>query len=56
MGLVGTFNEKAEQLMERLDERADNKSEVKMHDMLNRMTLDVIAKVRPIRSNPALEQ
>lgn len=45
MGLVGTFNEKAEQLMERLDERADNKSEVKMHDMLNRMTLDVIAKV-----------
>ncbi|XP_040268614.1 cholesterol 24-hydroxylase-like isoform X1 [Bufo bufo] len=45
MGLMGTFNEKAEELMEKLDEKADNKTEVKMHDLLNRMTLDVIAKV-----------
>ncbi|XP_073434076.1 cholesterol 24-hydroxylase-like [Dendrobates tinctorius] len=45
MGLMGTFNEKAEELMERLNEKADNKSEVVMHDLLNRMTLDVIAKV-----------
>ncbi|KAM4013998.1 cholesterol 24-hydroxylase-like isoform 1-T3 [Anomaloglossus baeobatrachus] len=45
MGLMGTFNEKAEELMERLNEKADKKSEVVMHNLLNRMTLDVIAKV-----------
>ncbi|XP_071970286.1 cholesterol 24-hydroxylase-like isoform X2 [Engystomops pustulosus] len=45
MGLMGTFNEKAEELMERLTEKAESKSEVNMHELLNRMTLDVIAKV-----------
>ncbi|XP_063803503.1 cholesterol 24-hydroxylase-like [Pseudophryne corroboree] len=45
MGLMGTFNEKAEALMETLAEKAEGKSEVKMHNLLNRMTLDVIAKV-----------
>ncbi|KAG9481487.1 hypothetical protein GDO78_010616 [Eleutherodactylus coqui] len=45
MGLMGTFNEKVEELMEQLNEIADKKTEVNMHTLLNRMTLDVIAKV-----------
>ncbi|XP_068111072.1 cholesterol 24-hydroxylase-like [Hyperolius riggenbachi] len=45
MSLMGTFNDKAEELMEKLAEKADIKSEVKMHDMFNKVTLDVIAKV-----------
>ncbi|MEE6494493.1 hypothetical protein FKM82_017155, partial [Ascaphus truei] len=45
MGLMGPFNEKAEELMETLAEKADGKSEVKMHDMMRKLTLDVIAKV-----------
>ncbi|XP_063804436.1 cholesterol 24-hydroxylase-like [Pseudophryne corroboree] len=45
MGLMGTFNEKAEELMERLCERADGKSELSMHKMMTKVTLDVIAKV-----------
>uniref|UniRef100_A0A6I8QHN4 Cholesterol 24-hydroxylase n=1 Tax=Xenopus tropicalis TaxID=8364 RepID=A0A6I8QHN4_XENTR len=45
MGLMGPFNEKAEELMEKLMEKADGKCEIKMHDMLSRLTLDVIGKV-----------
>ncbi|XP_069493936.1 cholesterol 24-hydroxylase-like [Ambystoma mexicanum] len=45
MGLMGTFNEKAELLMENLAEFADGKTEVKIHDLMSRLTLDVIAKV-----------
>ncbi|KAM4662409.1 cholesterol 24-hydroxylase-like [Discoglossus pictus] len=45
IGLMGTFNEKAEELMEKLGEKAEQQSEVKMHELLNRMTMDVIAKV-----------
>ncbi|KAM3919145.1 cholesterol 24-hydroxylase-like [Leptodactylus fuscus] len=45
MGLMGTFNEKAEELMERLTEKSEKQIEVNMHDLLNRMTLDVIAKL-----------
>ncbi|XP_040268461.1 cholesterol 24-hydroxylase-like [Bufo bufo] len=42
---LGIFDEKAEELMDRLTEKADWKSQVGMHNMMNRVTLDVIAKV-----------
>ncbi|KAG8561504.1 hypothetical protein GDO81_015371 [Engystomops pustulosus] len=45
IGLMGTFNEKAEDLVDTLEDKADGKCEVGMHDMLSRVTLDVIAKV-----------
>ncbi|XP_068110467.1 cholesterol 24-hydroxylase-like isoform X2 [Hyperolius riggenbachi] len=45
IGMMGTFNEKAEELVERLAEKADGKTQVGMHDMLSRVTLDVISKV-----------
>lgn len=45
MGLMGTFNEKAEELMEQLSEKADGKAEFSMHEMMSKVTLDVIAKV-----------
>ncbi|XP_069064402.1 cholesterol 24-hydroxylase-like isoform X2 [Pleurodeles waltl] len=45
MNLMGPFNEKAEELMEILAEKADGHEGVKMHEMMNRLTLDVIAKV-----------
>ncbi|XP_040268462.1 cholesterol 24-hydroxylase-like [Bufo bufo] len=44
-GLLGPFNEKAEELMERLAEEADGRSHVVMHTMMSRVTLDVISKV-----------
>ncbi|XP_038601969.1 HHIP-like protein 1, partial [Tachyglossus aculeatus] len=45
IGMMGTFNEKAEQLMEILEEKADGKTEVSLLNMMNRVTLDIIAKV-----------
>ncbi|XP_069805269.1 cholesterol 24-hydroxylase-like [Dendropsophus ebraccatus] len=45
MELMGTFNDKAEDLVDTLGEKADRKCQVGMHDMLSRVTLDVIAKV-----------
>ncbi|XP_075048848.1 cholesterol 24-hydroxylase-like isoform X2 [Mixophyes fleayi] len=45
MGLMGTFNEKAEELMERLLEKAEEKCQFSMHEMMSKVTLDVIAKV-----------
>ncbi|XP_073465775.1 cholesterol 24-hydroxylase-like [Aquarana catesbeiana] len=45
IGLMAPFNEKAEDLVERLAEKADGKTEIGMHDMLCRVTLDVISKV-----------
>ncbi|NP_001027519.1 uncharacterized protein LOC613111 [Xenopus tropicalis] len=45
MDLMGPFNEKAEELMERLSEQADGKSDTEMHNLFSRVTLDVIAKV-----------
>ncbi|MBN3277412.1 CP46A hydroxylase, partial [Polyodon spathula] len=44
-GMVGVFNEKAECLMEKLEEKAESQSPVGMHFMFNCVTLDVIAKV-----------
>ncbi|TMS12635.1 Cholesterol 24-hydroxylase [Larimichthys crocea] len=44
-GLMGTFNERAEKLMDKLSEVADNKTEAHMHRLFNCVTLDVIAKV-----------
>lgn len=40
-----TFNEKAEELMEKLEEKADGKKEFSMLTMMNRVTMDIIAKV-----------
>nr|XP_033807542.1 cholesterol 24-hydroxylase [Geotrypetes seraphini] len=45
IGLMDVFNEKAEDLMDILAEKADGKTEVQMHNLLSRVTLDVIAKV-----------
>nr|AGN04303.1 cytochrome P450 [Oryzias melastigma] len=44
-GLMGTFNERAEKMMERLSEIADKNMEAKMLQLVNCVTLDVIAKV-----------
>lgn len=44
-GLMGTFNERAEKLMDKLSEVADNKTEENMLSLVNCVTLDVIAKV-----------
>ncbi|XP_067848234.1 cholesterol 24-hydroxylase-like [Heptranchias perlo] len=41
-GLMGLFNEKAEQLVEKLEELADGETAVRMHDKLNCVTLEVI--------------
>ncbi|XP_068110470.1 cholesterol 24-hydroxylase-like [Hyperolius riggenbachi] len=45
IGMMGTFNEKAEELVERLAEKADGKTQVRMLDMLSKVTMDVISKV-----------
>ncbi|XP_071780999.2 cholesterol 24-hydroxylase-like [Centroberyx gerrardi] len=44
-GLMGTFNERAERLMDKLTEVADRKEEANMLALVNCVTLDVIAKV-----------
>lgn len=43
--MMDTFNEKAEELMEKLEEKADGETECSMLTMMSRVTLDVIAKV-----------
>ncbi|XP_019738247.1 cholesterol 24-hydroxylase [Hippocampus comes] len=43
--LTGTFNERAERLMTKLADIADKKSEARMLELVNRVTLDVIIKV-----------
>ncbi|XP_069805422.1 cholesterol 24-hydroxylase-like isoform X2 [Dendropsophus ebraccatus] len=43
--LMAPFNEKAEELMERLAEKADGSCHVGMHAMMSRVALDVISKV-----------
>ncbi|NXP15743.1 CP46A hydroxylase, partial [Thinocorus orbignyianus] len=45
IGLMETFNEKAEELMEKLEEKADGKTEFSMLTMMNRVTMDIIGKV-----------
>ncbi|XP_054827028.1 cholesterol 24-hydroxylase-like [Eublepharis macularius] len=42
---MGTFNDKAEELMKVLEEKADGETEVDMMNLLKRVTLDIIAKV-----------
>lgn len=42
---MGTFNERAEGLMEKLTEVAESKSEANILHLVNCVTLDVIAKV-----------
>ncbi|XP_072301032.1 cholesterol 24-hydroxylase-like [Eucyclogobius newberryi] len=44
-GLMGTFNEGAEKLMERLSEEAENNTEANMLHLVNCVTMDIIAKV-----------
>ncbi|XP_075904560.1 cholesterol 24-hydroxylase-like [Nelusetta ayraudi] len=44
-GLSGTFNERAERLMDKLTELADSKTDTSMLSLVNSVTLDVIAKV-----------
>nr|AUX14952.1 cytochrome p450 CYP46A2 [Kryptolebias marmoratus] len=44
-GLIGTFNERAEKLMDKLADAADNNTEANMLHLVNCVTLDVIAKV-----------
>ncbi|NWV43453.1 CP46A hydroxylase, partial [Grantiella picta] len=45
VGLMETFNEKAEELMEKLEEKADGKTEFSMLSMMGRVTMDIIGKV-----------
>ncbi|XP_053331286.1 cholesterol 24-hydroxylase-like isoform X2 [Spea bombifrons] len=45
VGLMEPFNEKAEALMKKLSEKIRSNRKVKMHDMMSRLALDVIAKV-----------
>ncbi|XP_032918764.1 cholesterol 24-hydroxylase [Catharus ustulatus] len=45
IGLMETFNEKAEELMEKLQEKADGKTEFSMLSMMSRVTMDIIGKV-----------
>ncbi|NXI77484.1 CP46A hydroxylase, partial [Rhipidura dahli] len=45
IGLMDTFNEKAEELMEKLQEKADGKTEFSMLSMMSRVTMDIIGKV-----------
>ncbi len=42
---MGTFNERAEKLMDRLTDIADEKKEANMLNLVNCVTMDVIAKV-----------
>ncbi len=42
---MGTFNERAEKLMDKLTDIADKKTEANMLHLFNCVTLDVIAKV-----------
>ncbi|KAG7508919.1 cholesterol 24-hydroxylase-like [Solea senegalensis] len=44
-GLMGTFNERAEKLMNKIGDIADRNAEAKMLSLFNSVTLDVIAKV-----------
>ena len=44
-GLMGTFNERAEYLMDELTKLADSKKEAKMLHLFNHVTLDIITKV-----------
>lgn len=43
---MGTFNERAETLMDKLSELADSNKEASMLQLINCVTLDVIAKVK----------
>ncbi|NXY16184.1 CP46A hydroxylase, partial [Atrichornis clamosus] len=45
IGLMDAFNEKAEELMEKLEEKADGEKEFSMLSMMSRVTMDIIAKV-----------
>ncbi|KAJ8270017.1 hypothetical protein GJAV_G00109380 [Gymnothorax javanicus] len=44
-GLTHIFNERADYLMEKLEEQAESNTPVQMHHMINCVTLDVICKV-----------
>ncbi|XP_075904536.1 cholesterol 24-hydroxylase-like [Nelusetta ayraudi] len=44
-GLMGTFNERVEKLMDKLTELADSKTDTSMLSLVNCVTLDVICKV-----------
>ncbi|XP_058470443.1 cholesterol 24-hydroxylase-like [Solea solea] len=44
-GLMGTFNERADKLMNKIGDIADRNAEAKMLSLFNCVTLDVIAKV-----------
>lgn len=45
MGLMGTFNEVAEELMEVLEKKGTGANGVDVMSLLRRVTLDIIAKV-----------
>ncbi|KAJ3599908.1 hypothetical protein NHX12_033862 [Muraenolepis orangiensis] len=55
MGLMGTFNERAEHLMDKLTKLADGKQEAKMLQLVNLVTLDVITKLKP-RNRPLIKE
>ena len=48
---MGTFNEMAERLMDKLGTLADSNTNAHMHRLVNSVTMDVIAKVT--KHNPS---
>ncbi|XP_016114023.1 cholesterol 24-hydroxylase-like [Sinocyclocheilus grahami] len=55
-GLMGTFNEMSERLMDHLEEIANTKTPTIMHDLVNCVTLDVICKEEKVNSAKDHEQ
>ncbi|XP_042301075.1 cholesterol 24-hydroxylase-like [Sceloporus undulatus] len=45
IGLMGIFNDQAEELMKELEKEADGETKVDVMYLLRRVTLDIIAKV-----------
>lgn len=56
MELTDIFNDSASRLTDFLAAQADGKTEVNMKDALERVTLDVIAKVTCCRNNLVFKQ
>lgn len=52
VSLMETFNEKAEQLVEILEAKADGQTPVSMQDMLTCATMDIVAKVMGVAGLP----
>ncbi len=48
---MSIFNDAADLMIQKLSERADGKSNVRLLDFTEKVTLDVVCKVQPINNN-----